>query len=203
MQSQDNCNLIDKSWILSTFHDSWTIILWEKELPAIFELSDSIHRSCHTDGQINIWWANEPRRNKKPPVFGKRRRSRGTNVENYSKWPTPKWISVYWHYTYIYMHMWRFVSMTPLSHCILKQLLVNHINCKDITDYTQSYHSQKATRQPTHFYNSKGTVGGKWNLTQQIGGSRIQWARAQGRRPDSVENLSLYQENCPFANCES
>ena len=101
MQSQDNCNLIDKSWILSTFHDSWTIILWEKELPAIFELSDSIHRSCHTDGQINIWWANEPRRNKKPPVFGKRRRSRGTNVENYSKWPTPIWISVYWHYMYI------------------------------------------------------------------------------------------------------
>ena len=103
MQSQDNCNLIDKSWILSTFHDSWTIILWEKELPAIFELSDSIHRSCHTDGQINIWWANEPRRNKKPPVFGKRRRSRGTNVENYSKWPTPIWISVYWHFMYIYI----------------------------------------------------------------------------------------------------
>ena len=170
MQSQDNCNLIDKSWILSTFHDSWTIILWEKELPAIFELSDSIHRSCHTDGQINIWWANEPRRNKKPPVFGKRRRSRGTNVENYSKWPTPIWISVYWHFMYIYIyHMLWFVSMTPLSHCILKQLLVNHINCKDITDYTQSYHSRKATRQPTHFYNSKGTVGGEWNLTRHIG----------------------------------
>ena len=65
--------------------------------------------------------------------------------------------------------MWRFVSMTPLSHCISKQLLVNHINCKDITDYTQSYHSRKATRQPTHFYNSKGTVGGEWNLTQHIG----------------------------------
>ena len=80
------------------------------------------------------------------------------------------------------------VSRTLLSHCILKQLLVNHINCKDITDYTQSYHSRKATRQPTHFYNSKGTVGGEWNLTQQIGRSRIQWARAQGRRPDSVEN---------------
>ena len=131
MQSQDNCNLIDKSWILSTFHDSWTIILWEKELPAIFELSDSIHRSCHTDGQINIWWANEPRRNKKPPVFGKRRRSRGTNVENYSKWPTPIWISVYWHFMYIYIyHMLWLVSMTPLSHCILKQLLVNHIIAK-------------------------------------------------------------------------
>ena len=27
----------------------------------------------------------------------------------------------------------------------------------------------KATRQPTHFYNSKGTVGGEWNLTQHIG----------------------------------
>ena len=171
MQSQDNCNLIDKSWILSTFHDSWTIILWEKELPAIFELSDSIHRSCHTDGQINIWWANEPRRNKKPPVFGKRRRSRGTNVENYSKWPTPIWISVYWHFMYIYIyHMLRFVSMTPLGHCILKQLLVNHINCKDITDYTQSYHSRKATRQPTQFYNSKGKSKSEWQTkSQQLG----------------------------------
>ena len=71
-------------------------------------------------------------------------------------------------YVYLY-HMWWFVSMTPLSHCILKQLLVSHINCKDITDYTQSYHSRKATRQPTHFYNSKGTVGGEWNLTRHIG----------------------------------
>ena len=162
MQSQDNCNLIDKSWILSTFHDSWTIILWEKELPAIFELSDSIHRSCHTDGQINIWWANEPRRNKKPPVFGKRRRSRGTNVENYSKWPTPKWISVYWHYMYISYVTVCFNDTIKSLH--FEQLLVNHINCKDITDYTQSYHSRKATRQPTHFYNSKGTVGGRVKL---------------------------------------
>ena len=45
-----------------------------------------------------------------------------------------------------------------------EQLLVNHINCKDITDYTQSYHSRKATRQSTHFYNSKGTVGGRVKL---------------------------------------
>ena len=77
-------------------------------------------------------------------------------------------ISLLAFYVYIYHMLW-FVSMTPLSHCILKQLLVNHINCKDITDYTQSYHSRKATRQPTHFYNSKGTVGGEWNLTQHIG----------------------------------
>ena len=82
-------------------------------------------------------------------------------------------ISLLAFYVYIYHMLW-FVSMTPLSHCILKQLLVNHINCKDITDYTQSYHSRKATRQPTHFYNSKGTVGGEWNLTRHIG-SRAQW----------------------------
>ena len=84
MQSRDHCNCywIDKIRILSTFHDSWTIILWQRELPAIFELSDSIHRSCHTDGQINIRWANESKRNKKSPVFGKRRRSRGKDVEN-------------------------------------------------------------------------------------------------------------------------
>ena len=124
MQSQDNCNLIDKSWILSTFHDSWTIILWEKELPAIFELSDSIHRSCHTDGQINIWWANEPKRNKKPPVFGKRQRSRGTNVENYSKWPTPKWISVYWHYMYIYISY-----VTVCFNDTIKSLHIETIAC--------------------------------------------------------------------------
>ena len=65
------------------------------------------------------------------------------------------------HYMY---HIWRVVSMKPLGHCILKQSLVNPINCKEITDYTQSYHSRKATRQSTHFYNSKGTVGGRVKL---------------------------------------
>ena len=102
------------------FQDPWTIILWQKKLPSIFELSDSIHRSCHTDGQINIWWANESRRNKKSPVFGKRRRSRGKNVVNYSKWPTPIRISVYWHHMYIYIicdglfqwhHYWHLKSL--------------------------------------------------------------------------------------------
>ena len=46
------------------------------------------------------------------------------------------------------------VSTTPLSHCILKQLLGNPRNCKNIIDFTQSYHSGKATRQATHFYNT-------------------------------------------------
>ena len=78
-------------------------------------------------------------------------------------------ISLLAFYVYIYHMLW-FVSMTPLSHCILKQLLVNHINCKDITDYTQSYHSRKATRQPTHFYNSKGKSKSEWQTkSQQLG----------------------------------
>ena len=64
---------------------------------------------------------------------------------------------------YVYHMLW-FVSMTPLSHCILKQLLVNHINCKDITDYTQSYHSRKATRQPTQFLQFKGHSWGRVKL---------------------------------------
>ena len=46
------------------------------------------------------------------------------------------------------------VSTAPLSHCILKQLLGNPRNCKNIIDFTQSYHSGKATRQATHFYNT-------------------------------------------------
>ena len=46
------------------------------------------------------------------------------------------------------------VSRTPLSHCILKQLLGNPRNCKNIIDFTQSYHSGKATRQATYFYNT-------------------------------------------------
>jgi hypothetical protein len=46
------------------------------------------------------------------------------------------------------------VSRTLLSHCILKQLLGNPRNCKNIIDFTQSYHSGKATRQATHFYNT-------------------------------------------------
>ena len=188
MQSQDNCNLIDNSWILSTFHDSWTIILWEKELPAIFELSDSIHRSCHTDGQINIWWANEPRRNKKPPVFGKRRRSRGTNVENYSKWPTPIWISVYWHFMYI--------CISYVMVCFngtIKSLHFETIACQSykLQRHHRLYSILPLTEGNTAadaFLQFKGHSWGRVKLDTTHREGRIQWARAQGRRPDSVEN---------------